>query len=251
MKKGESSDPDLLRLIQELQVHQAELEIQNEELRRVQKELEVSQNQYHDLYDSAPIGFVTINRNGLCTRINRAAEDMLAGPDELLIGTAFSRWIHPEDFSLYSFSLKEAAGSGNRHICEVRLFGKDGIILYVRIKAGADFDEAGNLIEWRLVLSDITESKRAEEALRNTLTEAAEGRRVLEAMMEHIPIGITIADAPDVKIRTVSRYGRELTGKSKQQIEGIPVDQHAERWQIYDADGITQAKNETLPLTAR
>ena len=90
---------------------------------------------------------------------------------------------------------------------------------------------------------------RVQERLSIALTEAEQRRQILEAMMEHIPLGITIADAPDVRIRTVSRYGRELTQKPRQQIEGIAVDQHAERWQIFSADGITPASNEILPLT--
>ena len=103
---------------------------------------------------------------------------------------------------------------------------------------------------------EIAERKRAEEELaiakqaaEKRAAEAEEGRRILEAMMEHIPLGITIADSPDARIRAVSRFGRELTGRSREQIEGIPVDLHAERWQIFHADGATLASNEELPLT--
>ncbi|MBI2876111.1 MAG: PAS domain-containing protein [Candidatus Tectomicrobia bacterium] len=78
---------------------------------------------------------------------------------------------------------------------------------------------------------------------------AEEDRRTLEALMEYIPEGITIADAPEVKIRMVSRYGQQLTGRPREVIEEIPVEEHVEKWGIYHADGLTRPAGEELPLT--
>lgn len=100
-----------------------------------------------------------------------------------------------------------------------------------------------------ILFTDITERKKAELSLKKALQQAQEGSRLLAAMMEHIPMGITIAEAPDVLIKAVSRYGRELTDRPPEQIEGIAVDQHTENWQIFCADGETPAANEDLPLT--
>jgi PAS domain S-box-containing protein len=71
----------------------------------------------------------------------------------------------------------------------------------------------------------------------------------LAALMECIPEGITIANAPDVSIFQVSRHGKELLAKSSEELENISVDQHVKHWDIYDQDGETIAKNEKLPLT--
>lgn len=90
---------------------------------------------------------------------------------------------------------------------------------------------------------------RALAGIREQLDKAERSQRVFDAMMEHIPLGITIADAPDVTVRAVSRFGRELTGRPREAIEGIPVSLHADRWDIYSADGVTPARNEDLPLT--
>ena len=79
--------------------------------------------------------------------------------------------------------------------------------------------------------------------------EAQEGKQILDALMEYVPEGITIADAPDVTIRRVSRYGQQLTGRSPDVIEGIPVEEHTEKWGIFYPDGITPASKEVLPLT--
>jgi PAS domain S-box-containing protein len=95
---------------------------------------------------------------------------------------------------------------------------------------------------------DIDRTKRAEESLRKSLEDTKQSESVLSAMIEHIPMGIIIADAPDVIIRAVSRFGRELIGRGDGSIMGVPVDQHAQRFKMYREDG-APAKSEELPLT--
>jgi PAS domain S-box-containing protein len=115
----------------------------------------------------------------------------------------------------------------------------------------------------RLLKSMIAEILRNKEALRERdrrLQRLADDARqeadlardksmLLDALMAYVPEGITIADAPDVTIRLVSEHGRELTGRSADDLEGIPVDHHADTWHIYHTDGTTPARNEDLPLT--
>ncbi|MEE3715856.1 histidine kinase dimerization/phosphoacceptor domain -containing protein [Tumidithrix elongata RA019] len=91
-------------------------------------------------------------------------------------------------------------------------------------------------------VKNINDRKLAEQ-------EAQEGKRILDALMEYIPDGITIADAPDVNIRRVSKYGEQLTGRSREVLEDIPADRHVQEWGIFRIDGITPATNEELPLT--
>jgi PAS domain S-box-containing protein len=116
-------------------------------------------------------------------------------------------------------------------------------------------DASGEIVEWFGAASDVSARKEAEEALRQTRDETErrakemeEREHMLGAMMEHIPMGIVIADAPNVKICAVSRHGRELTGRKRQQVEGIPVGHLSQRWEIYRADGVTPARDEELPL---
>lgn len=95
---------------------------------------------------------------------------------------------------------------------------------------------------------ETTDRKMIEEDLRQALAKAEEGDRMLAALMEHIPVGITIADAPDVMIRWVSRTGRELTGRSSDQLE-VAYGKHAENWAVYRADGVTPGNDDELPLS--
>jgi len=85
----------------------------------------------------------------------------------------------------------------------------------------------------------------SQDALKAALAEADEGRRMLQALMEYVPDGITIADAPDVNIRMVSRYGQEILGGSRQ---GIAAGEVARKWIVYRDDGRTPLAPEDQPL---
>ena len=80
----------LLGIIHELEIHQIELDLQNEELRRTAKELEAARDEYFDLYHFAPVGFVTLNEKGKIEQINKAAANMLNRSNGFLEGQPFS-----------------------------------------------------------------------------------------------------------------------------------------------------------------
>jgi signal transduction histidine kinase len=106
-----------------------------------------------------------------------------------------------------------------------------------------------------VLFNDISERRRAElereklvGELRDALEVAEERGNLLDALMEHIPLGITLADAPDVRIRHVSRYGLELLAKRMDELDGAPAGEHPRLWGAFHADGATPAKPEELPL---
>lgn len=92
------------------------------------------------------------------------------------------------------------------------------------------------------------ELQKAAAALREASASAEDRREILEAMMEHIPMGITIADAPNGAIRAVSRYGCQILGKSCKELTGISPAEQADGWQMFHADGITRARPDEVPL---
>ncbi|MGJ0483242.1 MAG: chemotaxis protein CheB [Methylomicrobium sp.] len=94
---------------------------------------------------------------------------------------------------------------------------------------------------------ETSDRKQTEVALRQALSKAEEGDRMLAAMMEYMPEGIAIADAPDVKIRMISRAGRKMTGKPDRHLK-VGYGKLVERWNVYRADGVTKPADNELPL---
>src|SRR5205809_755193 len=88
------------RLQHELGVHQIELEMQNEQLRQTQAALEASRDRYRDLYEQAPVGYVTLNLDGLIADVNTLAVQLLGQPRTWLTGRPLSEFVAPEDRGL-------------------------------------------------------------------------------------------------------------------------------------------------------
>ncbi len=159
-----SLSPESARaLVHELQVHQIELELQNEELRRAQEELEASRTRYFDMYDLAPVGYVTVGENGRVLEANLAAAALLALPRGELVQQPLTRFIFAEDQDTY-FKHQKGLKVRSPHSCELRLVKGSGEAFWVQLEARVGIDAAGAYIA-RMVLSDITARKHAEQTL--------------------------------------------------------------------------------------
>ena len=95
-------------LIHELEVHQIELKMQNDELRRIQGELEKTRDRYSHLYDFAPVGYFTLTEKGIIQEANLSCASMLGVERSSLIGKPFSRFIFKDDQDAFYFHLKNA-----------------------------------------------------------------------------------------------------------------------------------------------
>jgi PAS domain S-box-containing protein len=153
------------RLLHELQVHQIELEIQNENLRQVQQELERVRDRYIDLYDFAPVGYLTINPQGTIIEANLTIAAQLGLERGRLIRKPLSRFIQEGDQNTYYLYLKRLFDTRTPEICEVRLVHQDGTAFHAWMElvsiGGPDGTPVG-----RIAVSDITERVRMEETLR-------------------------------------------------------------------------------------
>ena len=159
---------DIQELIHELQVHQIELETQNEELRRTQIELEDSRNKYFDLFDLAPIGYLVLNQEGLIQEVNLTAADLLGFDRRYLIKRGFSQFIAPDFQDVFYLHRKKVFEVKTRQGCELKLFKKDGTSLDVQVESVATRDAEGNFNQLRISILDITDRKRAEEELQDS-----------------------------------------------------------------------------------
>src|SRR6266850_7386146 len=112
---------DVQRLVHELQVHQIELEMQNEELRRAQMELEAARDRYMDLYDFSPVGHLTIDRHGTIVEANLRIGTMLDRPRKELIGQSVARFFASEDQDIVHRHYQEVLKTGTPQTCELHL----------------------------------------------------------------------------------------------------------------------------------
>jgi PAS domain S-box-containing protein len=156
------SSVDIQNLVHELQVHQIELEMQNEELRRVQKELEDARIKYSDLYDFAPIGYFTFDKNGLILGVNLNGAKKLGRERSNLINKPFSLYIAPEYKNGFYSHLQQVFNTKTQMKCELRLVDNEGQQFDALLESLSFFGCDGN-IAYRTTMSDITERKQAEE----------------------------------------------------------------------------------------
>jgi len=160
--KLSSKNPE--NLIYELRVHQIELEMQNEELRRAQAELDAARARYFDLYDLAPVGYCTVSEQGLILEANLTATTLLGVARGALVKQSLTRFILKEDQDSYYLHCKQLFESGEPQACELRLVKMDGAPVWVRLEATVAQDADGMPV-CLAVMSDITKRKQVEKAL--------------------------------------------------------------------------------------
>ena len=154
---------ELRNLLHELQVHQIELEVQNEEMGRLQQELLTSREKYFDLYDLAPVGYLTISEKGLIVEANLTVVNLLGLERDYLISKPVIRFIVKEDQDLYYFHRKQLLETQAPQICELRMIRKGGAPFWARIEAIVARGSNDDALLFRTTVSDITERKRVEE----------------------------------------------------------------------------------------
>ena len=153
------TDDETRRLVHELQVHQIELEMQNEELQRARDEMEAGLERYSDLYDFAPVGYLTLDRDGTIREANLAIASLLGIDRSRLVKRRLGFYVSGATLSAFTAFLTKVFEGKSREFCEVSLLKDGKIPVEVRIEAAV----AASGRECRVVLMDITAQKRAEQ----------------------------------------------------------------------------------------
>ncbi len=169
---------------EELAVRQAELEIQNEDLRRTQMELSDLHREYVELYyESAPCGYVTLNRRGFIERINIAGASLLGIDRDDLTNKPFWTFVDPESESAYFNTTRRLKETKCRQSVELKLVREKAPSVWVMADIVQDLDEAGEIRRYRIALADITERIEAEKRLAASNAELASLNAALEERM--------------------------------------------------------------------
>ena len=156
------SHEDVEKLIHELQVHQIELAMQNEELKRAHEVIEGSRARYADLYDLAPVGYLTLDRAGYIREINLTGTAILGTERGRLRNGLFSSYVAAQYKPVFRHHCQTVLAGDSRHTCELQLIRKDGTVFYGQLESIAVRAPEGGELQCRSILSDITQRKELE-----------------------------------------------------------------------------------------
>ncbi len=162
-KAATPGETDSDRLTHELQVHQIELEMQNEELTRTRLEIEESRERYIDLYDFAPVGYLTLDETGMISQLNLTAAGLLGIERKYLVHTPFHRLLQPGFEDAFYFHTQAVLSSSVKQTCEIALKRADGTSFYAQLDTSKTDIEGERVM--RVVLTDITGRKLARETM--------------------------------------------------------------------------------------
>ena len=192
------------RVVQELSIHQIELEMQKEALQDSMDEIQRDRQRYSALYDFAPVGYLTLAQDSTILEANLAIARMLSVERSRLKGARFGSFIALRDLPAFNSMFKKVFQCRTRHFCEIVIgnidFHLDAII-------------SDNLQECLLTLTDISDTRRAIEALKN---KEAQYRRLFEAAQE----GILILDYKSGKFIDANPFIFTLLGFAPTEIIG-------------------------------
>lgn len=197
---------DVLRLFHELQVHQVELEMQNDELHRVQNALQSERERYLDLYEQAPVGYCSVSETGLILQINRTAAALLGHPQSELVQQPITRFICHGDQDGYYLLHKQLVATGAPQSSELCMLRKDGAQFWVLLQATVTQTPL-DMRAFRIVMSDITARKQVELDYR------------IAASVFESTEGMMITDAKQVVLR-VNKAFTEITGYTTDDVVG-------------------------------
>jgi PAS domain S-box-containing protein len=201
------SEHDTLKLIHELEVHQIELELLNEELMRAKSAEHDALEKYVELYDFAPSGYFTLSREGEILGLNLSGANMLGKERSQLQNSMFGFFVSNHSKPILNFFLENVFNGKIKETCEVILSTDIDIPMHVQLTGIVN--EKGD--QCMVTMTDITRRIQAEEAL--AVSEIRYRR-----LFESAKVGIIILDAETGKIRDVNPFLIDLLSYSKDQL---------------------------------
>ena len=201
------------RLLHELRVHQIELEMQNDELRSAREQLERSRARYFELYDLAPVGYVTLSEDGLIVEANLTSASLLGVPRTALRGRRLSLFVLSEDEDVYYFLLNNLSKNRTPQTCELRMNRQGVAPFWARLDTAVSSDPGG-APHWRIVISDITAHKESEEQLR------ARGEELRRANHDLEQFAYSAGHDLQEPLRSVKIYSELLDKRYRDKLDG-------------------------------
>lgn len=230
LRKGAVDGSMIVRTIQyamdrkktegQLLAQQRELEARNKELQETQRRLEAYRDRYIDLYDFAPLGYVTLDEDGYIQEINLAGAQLLNVDRDALTGYPFGEYVAKDDLPAFLNLLKTCAVQRREATAELRLALQDGRRVSVQLRSipiqGSigmkGFEEES--VFCKTAITDITERKAMEEAIRQS-------HAFMQTVVDAIPDSVLVIDR-DYHIVLANRAAREQSGESDMAANCLP-----------------------------
>ena len=193
---------EVQRLVSELDIRQSELEVQNQELQEAQRQLEAYRDRYVDLYDFAPLGYVTLDEDGYIQEINLAGAGLLGGKREDLVGYPFTDYVVVADRATFLEHIRNCCVQHQDMTSELGLIAKDGRLVAVQLHSipVQALEREGTFC--KTAITDITDRRRAEEALR-------ESEQFYRTLIETLPVTVVLAD-PKGRVSYISPAAKAM-----------------------------------------
>lgn len=198
------------KIEEDLKLNQIELEMQNAELRAIQTQLEISRNDYQDLYDFAPLGYFTFNKKGTILKLNLKGSALLGQERQFLYNRLFVTYVVSEDHLIFYEHCRLVFETKKPQTCELRLIHQNKTILDVQLESVIAQNEEGVFNRMRTAMMDIGERKKMEAALRRT---EERFRIIIESNQD----GILIVSKTGT-IRFVNPAAEHLFNRKKEQL---------------------------------
>jgi diguanylate cyclase (GGDEF)-like protein/PAS domain S-box-containing protein len=194
---------DLESLAHELTVHQAELEIQNEELREARTAAEGARDRYLDLYDFAPVGYFTLDEHNRIVEANLTGCRLLQTDRRTVKNKRFTTFIAADETARFYMHRKRALESEDRQTLELKMRKTDGTSFYVQLDSIKSGEE-----RLRVALDDISERKKMEAAL----VEAVEREAAVSELSSKLVSSVSISDISEQVLKSAARFTRSEHG---------------------------------------
>jgi PAS domain S-box-containing protein len=192
LEEASKMDHELQTVLHDLHVHQEEVRAQNEQLLETKRSLEQSRDRYADLYDFAPIAYITLDAEGLVQEINLTGSTLLGNERSRILGSPFILYVQDQDRTLFLDHMRRCRngeGSSNDGVRgEMRMISRKGRLFPAHLLSRASAPLGGGPTAYRTAVTDLTEFKITEEEKRQLIMREQSARAAAEAKDEFLAV---------------------------------------------------------------
>jgi len=213
---AEQLEHDAMRLLHELEVHQVELELQNQELEKAQEALLASRNAFKDLFDNAPLAYFIIDKKGVVQSVNAQASNLLGVGKKQLVGEPFVRYVGAEDKDTFYLHQRQVLFTDSDEIVTVKmiLVNNDGDVLDVQLTSTPLPDKE----TFRCAVADISDLQRAHRETETALQKQQElntlRTRFMASIMHELRTPLSIVMSAT---QMLDRYYEQLSDEKREE----------------------------------